>query len=314
MSIFLNKSILILSVSACIINLLTCQDAKVQLNDISIEALGKSGKIRINKSITKDNTTESNTITLDFSSLKELDVNGTEVGKSGQIKHSFNNFAQMDFKISQTTNVLYQNLTALTFDLTATDIQLPATRFTGRVFIFNETGSISNNGESASVNPGTIKLSIDIQNWNFCTQNATCPGINCCKRGNDIEIGNYLEFVMVVKGKESSKKKSEKIYSLGGSEFILFQNIQVDGNWTTMPTGYPRNNNTEEYTFRFPIFTKTLSYDPIIQYEKPATSTDIMIIAIIAIVLVVVIAAVLLIKKKTQSKKTEALIDTRQNA
>jgi hypothetical protein len=308
MSIFFNKSILILSL--CLINLLICQDANVRLNDISVEALGKSGKIRINKSIKRDNTTESNTITLDFSSLKELDVNGTEVGKSGETKHSFNNFAQMDFTISQ-SNVVYQNLTALAIDLTATNIQLNATRFSAKLFIFNQTGSISNNGESASVEPGTIKLSIDIQNWNFCKQNALCPGINCCKRGNDEEVGNFLEFVMTVKGKESSKKKSEKIYSLGGSELIVFQNVQVDGNWTTMPTGYPRENNKDEYTFRFPTFTQRLSYDPIIQYEKPASSSKIMIIVIVAIVLTVVIAAVLFVRRKTNTRNSETLINAK---
>jgi hypothetical protein len=311
MSKFFNKSVFI--VSLFFINLILCQDAQMKLDDFTVYALGKSGKIIINRLIRRDNTTENNSVTFDFSSLKELDINGTEVGKSGPNKHSFNNFATLDFKISETSKVIYQNLGALTFDLTASNIQDTSTLFSGRLFIFNQTGTINNNGETSNVEPGTVKLSINIQNWNFCKQNATCPGFNCCTKGNVTEVGSFLEFVMVVKGKESAKQKSgnNRIYSIGGSDLILFQNIQVDGNWTKMPSEYPKyfnNSNSEEYTFRFPTFDKKLSYDPLIQYEKPVNSSNVFIFVVIALVLIGIIIAVILIRRNSRTRNSENLI------
>ena len=313
---FFIKSLIIFSI--CLINLLKSQvpSAKMNLEEISVKALGQSGKITINKSIkSSDGTIEDNEVTLDFSSLTELDINGTVIGKSGNFKHSFNNFAQLDFKVSEVTTVLYQKLTALTFNLQATGIQDDSTKFNGRLFIFNDTGKITNgDNENADIVPGTVKLSIDIENWKFCTEEGACPGINCCKNGQDREIGKYVEFVLAIKGKEIAKENgNNKKYSLGGSELILFENVEVDGKWNTLATGFPKysmKGNTEEYAFRFPVFNSKLSYDPLFKYEEVKASSKIWIFIIIAAILVggLGFLVVCISRKKKNAQQSENLM------
>jgi len=291
----------------------------MKLENITVDALGKSGKISIQKSIKRDNTTEINKVTLDFSSLKELDINGTEVGKSGSFKHSFNNFATLDFTISETSEVLYQNLTAFSFNIYANKVQGNSTKFTARLFIFNQTGEIKNGNETSNVQPGTVKLSLDIENWQFCKKDAVCPGDNCCEQGQNKEIGQYLEFVMAIKGNKIAKQNgNNKLYSLGGSDLILFDNIQADESWTSMPVGYPKyslNNQTsvEEFAFRFPVFNKKLSYDPLIKYENEdvKSSSNVLLYVIIVILGLIVIGSgvFFIMKKRNQQRNSQAFIE-----
>lgn len=303
MSMFSNTNKLAFLLCLCLLNILICQDTTANLDDISVQALGKSGKIRIIKTLTSNNKTETNEVTFDFSSLREVDINGTAVGTSGQEKHSFNNFAQLDFKTSAVNNIIYQNLTALSFELTATNIQIPSTTFTGRIFIFNQTGVIKNNNETANVEPGTVKINVEIKDWYFCLADG-CAGTipyNCCKKGNEIEQGYSLQFALAVKGRDSASQKSKNLYSLGGSEMILFENVLADDAWNVMsPITY--NDKTLEYTFSFPKFSKSLVYDPLIRYEKPASSSSIIIIGIVVVVIIAVVVTALIMKRKTQAK------------
>ena len=69
-----------------------------------------------------------------------------------------------------------------------------------------------------------------------------------------------------------SDKKTNKIKDLGdGAILELSDQILVDGNWTTMPDGYPsyeQKGGKQIYTFRFPKFTDTAFYDPIVGFDS----------------------------------------------
>lgn len=290
------------------------EDRNMTMGDINVKALGHSGKIRIQKEFKTENKTETNTVTLDFSSLRELDQDGNQVGKSGKIKHSYNNFAQLDFTVGKVNQIQYQNLSASTFDFTATGMQDINTKFNANLYIFNQTGEIKNGNETSNVKPGAVKLSIGVNNWRFCTLNATCPGVNCCQQGNKTETGKFLEFEMVIKGNNTAISENNKTFSLGGSELVLFQDIQIDGKWSSMPQGFPKYNNaTNTYTFRFPRFNSSLMYDPLVTYaeiEPESSSSNVWIYIVIGVVVVVLaVSAVLFFRKKGGDEKKSQFIE-----
>jgi hypothetical protein len=267
----------------------------ISMDDVSVKALGHSGKISLSRTFNTTNGTESNDVIINFSHLKELDMNGNEVGKSGSQKHSFNNFAQLDFTVSDVNQVKYQNLSASKFSLTASGIQTSETRLIGSIYVFNQTGMIKNGeNETANVQPGTVKLSVDIENWKFCDMGENSTDYNLCQNGQTREEGKWIELGMSIKGKQHAMENGSKNrFSLGGSELILFENVMVDGSFTKMLSGFPKysnDNKTEEYIFVFPLFNKTLSYDPLIQYNvKPVYSSPNVWIWVVVGVLVLLV-------------------------
>jgi hypothetical protein len=152
------------------ISLIICQETTQTVKGVAVKVHGKSGKISIftNNSTNSSNTT-TDEVTINFASLIERDVNGSEVGKTGPIKHSFENFAQMDFSVSPVEKITFQNLSAYCVNLTAYNVVTTNNTFTGSVFIFNETGIINMGGnDTVQVNPGSVKFSVNIENWPFC--------------------------------------------------------------------------------------------------------------------------------------------------
>jgi len=293
------------------------ESGSMTLDDISVKALGHSGKISITKTTTNStNGTEINEVVMDFSSLIERDINGTEVGTSGPNKHSYNNFAQMDFTISEMTTIKYQNLTALTFNLFATNLIEASTSFQGILYIFNDTGSIkAGEREFANVDVGTVKFSVEINNWPFCEVTDQCPGPHCCKKGQTVEVGKYLDFEMEIKGKDAAKKtNNNKKYSLGGgSNLILFDSVLIDGNWTTLDKGYPKystEGSKEIYTFRFPKFNDSLIYDPLVNYDGTTGATYWWVLIVAAIVVLGLVGVFLVCYFRNKNLKLqESLIN-----
>jgi hypothetical protein len=281
----------------------------MKLKDISINVKRKSGKIIINKQIDGDNTSFKNNITLEFLSLKELDNNETEVGlKDAQIKHSLDSFQNLEFFVSFVSNIIYQNLTALSFDLQVSKIQDLSTKLSMRFIIFNQSGVINNNNESYIINPGTIKIAFDMEDWKFCSKDGLCPGVNCCINDNIKEEGKFLEFAIRIKGEENAKNRNNKSYNLGNFEMNLFENIQSDGNWTNMPFGFPRyKNNSDEYTFRFPVFNQKLSYETVFTFTD-STKVRFFYILVICFLIPFIICVSCLIKRKTNKDLSESLI------
>jgi len=219
------------------------KEGEIDKGNIHVKALGHSGKILINQITIKDNKTEENPVTLDFSYLKELDELGNEIGKSGNTKHSFNNFAQLDFSITKNQEVKYQNLSTTNFNIQAVNIQDANTKFTGNIYLFNEEGDIKNGDETSAVEKSNFKLSIDIENWKFCTKDGAAGSFNECLNGQNREIGKYLEFAMEIKGRDVAKDNGNNKFLLGGSDLILFQEVSIDGSFTKMANGYPKFSN-----------------------------------------------------------------------
>ena len=63
----------------------------------------------------------------------------------------------------------------------------------------------------------------------------------------------------------------------GGVPLILSSQVEVDGVSDAMPEGYPQLETTEDgtvFVFRFPVFSETLVYDPIVGTGALVVTSD----------------------------------------
>lgn len=71
---------------------------------------------------------------------------------------------------------------------------------------------------------GTLKFNIMIENWSFCGMNG-----ETCKQGPKTSVGEYIEFVIAIKGKKSGTKKgggrkkrtNAQEYDMGGDASVV---------------------------------------------------------------------------------------------
>jgi hypothetical protein len=201
------------------------------------QILGQSGKMTITNP-----QMGSSSIMVTMDALKEVDSSGNAVGTSGNPKHSINTFASQSFAFSSLNTVQYQNLTASSIDFSST---INSGTVKVLTYIFQDQGTIVHDGEESKVGNGTLKFSIGIDNWNWCT------GSNC-QQGQTQQTGAFIDFDISIKGSKNPVAKAKananipsanqtKDYDIGGGAVVgLSSRIQVDGAWVTMPTGYPK--------------------------------------------------------------------------
>lgn len=246
-------------------------DREANSSGIIVKALGRSGKIRIG--FKDNNGTDMDRVVVEMDELKERDANGSEVGKTGQpsVKHSFNTFASQDFTFTDIMKSTLQDINVTTFKFKSSLLEGSA-NLTVSVYIFDEDGNITLGDEQTEVHRGNVKFSILLENWKFCGS----AGVTC-RKGSTDEVGDFIDFVITIKGKGSPAPKNEsdadegkkrgKKYDLGGnSEVVLSNKVQYDGgNFTDMVSGYPKTvtqGSKTSFVFRFKKFSESVFYDP----------------------------------------------------
>lgn len=228
----------------------------------TVQILGRSGKMTVSNS-----NLGSSSVTVTMDALREVDTSGNAVGTTGNPKHSFNTFASQDFTFSPASTVQYQNMTASYIDFTST---INSGTFQVLTYVFQDTGTITHDSEESKVGNGTLKFSVSVTGWNWCT------GSNC-QQGQTQQTGSFLDFDISIKGSQAPTAKPKanpnldaanqtKDYNIGNAVVGLSTRVKVDGAWVTMPTGYPKvatQGSSTVYTFRFPKGNAIL-YDPTI--------------------------------------------------
>lgn len=222
----------------------------------SVSVKGQSGKIDVVRG--------ASTVTIDFDSLHEVDVNGNIVGKSGALaqKHSINSFATQAFKFSNIRDVQYKNLTMQEFDF-VTDVN-EIGKMKVVTYIVEQEGSVSTDAETWSVSPGDVKFNIEFSEWTWCSP---------CTDGE----GAFIDLRIAMKGNKDqpdTNSSSAKSVELGGSTLQLSSRVVLDNQELDMPEGYPKietKGGSQVYVFRFPKFAQKAVYDPLLQMS---TSND----------------------------------------
>lgn len=248
------------------------------LGNYTLELVGRSGKINMKYL----NETR---LTFEFSKLTEVLRNGTAVEKKA-VNHTFENFANLDFEISNFTNTTYQNLVCLQSTIKLKNF-FRNTTLDASLYIFNQsglikTGAIKVNDTSSidvfeNVTQGSVKLSLGVSNWIFCTNETI--GLNYdpnCVVGVDTQnLPSELELEVIIKSKSdkiecSKKNNNAKLNSckMGESSASFSPYYVIDGVNNQMPDGYPKlvnTGNTNTFSFRFANFKTNLAWDPIFQ-------------------------------------------------
>lgn len=117
--------------------------------------------------------------------------------------------------------------------------------------------------ETWAVRNGDVKFNLALSNWHWCGEGAECS------KGQTSQVGAFIDVVISVKGSAEAKAGSDgKSVELGGGATIeLSDRVFVDGEWTTMPAGYPMvstQGSSTMFTFRFPKFSESALYDPVV--------------------------------------------------
>lgn len=252
-------------------------DRLSEFGDILVNVKGQSGKIAVTKAANDKEAKSTATITM--KSLYEKDKDGNIIGTSGNKKHSFNNFAQLEFAFSPLVNDTYQELACRYFNFTATNIVNEDTTLTAYVYIFQENGTITvGEDQEVNVTEGSMKFSVQVNNWPFCLPKNECEGTTCCTKGNTYEVGSYLDFTIEMKNNDASPNKRDKnSIPLGGKgQVILNSQVYADGSWISMPDGYPMQSDDDKSNLilRFAKFSKSALYDPVVDMSGEVTYRD----------------------------------------
>lgn len=135
-------------------------------NEIGIGSpvLGHSGKI----TLAYDDPSYNNSQVIDFSSIYELNAQEEVIGNTGSIKHSVNSFASQDFDFSDMVSTTFQGLACSNLNFTTAMVDGQAT-LQVLLYIFSEAGNIITYNETLPVEEGSMKFSVVVKDWPFCT-------------------------------------------------------------------------------------------------------------------------------------------------
>lgn len=252
----------------------------ITVGGVFVRVLGQSGKFIMGR--TSNPNEDPNALKVAFDAIRELDKDGAVIGKGGRVKHSFNTFASQSFMFSNITDDQYQNLSAKRLDFVANLTSVGAT-LTAQMYLFEEEGNITQDDEVSQVSKGTLKFNIMIENWSFCGMNG-----ETCKQGPKTSVGEYIEFVIAIKGKKSGTKKgggrkkrtNAQEYDMGGdASVVLSGKARYDSSsaYENLPEGFPKTEmkgSSQLFVFRFRKFNTSVFYDPQLNLDGNDTTGE----------------------------------------
>jgi len=175
---------------------------------------------------------------------------------------SRNNFANTNFEFSSSYSTVVSGLAAQAIRFSTPLVGGVATLIV-TTFIFLEKGAITpTDTETFNVQAGSVKFNIELKDWPFCNVSETPE--NIC--GGD--FGSYVDFGINIEGASAPGANVST-----DADLLLSNKVSMDGSWQMLPAGYPRAEAKDGakrifYTFRFPRFTSTALYDPIITFKN----------------------------------------------
>ena len=263
--------------------------AAVGLSDVSVSGpngeyfnvLGKSGKIDMGLS-------NSTYVTIRMSAVVERDDQGDSVGKSGQVKHTFNNFASQDFSFGDLASGEWGGAGGVSYVMVPSESQLFGdTNITVHVFMFTEDGTVTDGSNQFDVSAGTFKFSYYVSNWPFCTlsgNGGNADDYTLCTKGGSEEVGDTLDLTITIDstglGDSSTSEEAESTDIVWGDGSVLIspQEYRVDETLMTMTDGFPSVETVNETTtivYRFDRFDGVLYYDPVMGFSNGTNTSGI---------------------------------------
>mmetsp|Transcript_19924 Transcript_19924/g.46358 ORF Transcript_19924/g.46358 Transcript_19924/m.46358 type:complete len:317 (+) Transcript_19924:118-1068(+) len=229
--------------------------------DTQVEVQGQSGRFTVYSAAAGR---EAGVAVL-MDALRELDAEGNAVGTSGNVKHSIQTFAPQDFTISPSEAVMLGSVSA-----TKISFESPISTI-GKIrvitYLMNEDGEIGQGNETFTVKCGDMKWNIELYEWTWCG----------CTQGQTAQVGEFIELDVTVRGAGNASKSSQNdnLIELGsGASLLLSNEVIVDGAVTTMPAVRTAlQGSSTVITFKFPKFTTSALYDPVISLSGGSGAT-----------------------------------------
>lgn len=181
-------------------------DKEFSFAGVTTRVKGHSGIIAVFKG---ENETDGVTIT--FDAIRELSENEDKI-------RGVETFARLQFNFSDLEEGEYGNSSvnvtkfSFTSDISVDIGNTPV--LTSYVYVFTSEGNVTIDGEEVTVTPGVMKFDVMIKDWKFCTK---------CKVGNKYLDGEFLDFLVSIKGTKSPEKQggNKNSYDLGDGASVL---------------------------------------------------------------------------------------------
>ena len=230
------------------------EDVEHSVDGTTVKVLGQSGKIRLDH--------VGQPITIDFDYLSELDASGTIVGHTGAVKHSVTSFATQSFTFTPVVEQPYLGVPTKTFTFESPVYSIGKLKVVA--LLFQENATIDTGAEQWEVSRGDMKFNIELSDWTFC---------NPCSDG----IASFVEIGIEMKSsKEPDTAVGVSSVDVGGGLVQLASQVNIDGSKVNLPSGFPQiiaEGSKTLFVFRFPKFSTSLSYDPLLQLSDQSDST-----------------------------------------
>ena len=193
----------ILAAAVLLLAVVCAEDKEVESGGVNVEVKGRSGSVHLWRKLPNGNKTKA--LVMRFDALKELSANSDVVGKTGQVKHSFNSFASQDFIFSAVTDAAVPNsdgspTASKTFSFSG-QLKGLTSKLTVDIYLVKEDVNVTLGDELTSVTKGQVKITIKLEDWEWCAP---------CTVGNNNETGKYVDLVISLMSRGQAKKRAGK--------------------------------------------------------------------------------------------------------
>jgi hypothetical protein len=241
--------------------------------EISIDP--KGGLLTFTKSDADPN--KSMFLQISLVSVSELDKARNALGTFNNMDHFIKNFTVFSFKTEEFKKDIYEKIDVRKTRFYLKGIPKLDTIIYGDLIIFEGKGTILLDGSRGTdIEPGNIKLHLEVLNWPFCRYNSFGSAQNCPaeKLDDPPKEGTRLEMKVNISGKIAPYRLaySEDRYSMGDLSYIFTGNVNVDDRIEKVNNENVKVDKREKYniiTTNFPLFSKKASIQLIIDMNKP---------------------------------------------
>lgn len=246
---------------------LASADQEITAAGVSVKVKGQSGKMTLTIPKKEDNSTID--VECQMAALRQLDAEGNTLGGGGSEKHSFNSFATQDFTFGAPTTGKYGGLNVTQVSFKSTLVGSSELRIV--TMIFQESGSFNVGSDTVNVTAGAVKFNVELGEWSWCGGSVECKGASGEGQSVELDISISAEGL----GSLESKSGSSNTFDIGGgNELMMLNTYSTDSGstWVAMPAGYPKVNGST-FTLKFPKWTSSLIYDPIVTSASDEETT-----------------------------------------
>jgi hypothetical protein len=217
-------------------------------------------------------------LTVEFSSLAEIDSNGGFVGvdvRHGGIIHNVPSFVNTTFEFENVlaTRTVGDKLQSVGFDLVSSMISDSKMIISIDSIIQKGAFAIGNEVYNASVND--LKFGIRLNRWPFCNATSSNLDNTCLSNSGQRQQGAFIEMRIII-GNDigahallANELGTTPSIEFNGAKISISRTILIDGFWQEMDEGYPQLLNDIHgravVTIRVPRFDLFMFYDPLVE-------------------------------------------------